>query len=264
MPTADQRQAAADLLWRLSQTGEAVDALPEELTPRSRAEAYAVQSLIEPRSAKPVFGWKIAATSRAGQIHIGIDGPIAGRLLAEQVFAAGVELPFGANRLKVAEAEFVFRFARDLPPRAVPHDVDEVIAAVASLHPGIEIPDCRLVDYARVGAFQLIADNACAHQFVLGPPTAADWRAMDLAAHTVHATVAGKLERDGTGANVLGDPRLALTWLANELSGLGVPLRAGQVVTTGTCTTPLPIAAGDGVSADFGGLGAIGVRFSTA
>ena len=40
---------------------------------------------------------------------------------------------------------------------------------------------------------------------------------------------------------MLGDPRVALTWLANELSALGLALKAGQVVTTGTCLVPLEI-----------------------
>ncbi len=62
---------------------------------------------------------------------------------------------------------------------------------------------------------------------------------------------------------MLGDPRVALTWLANELSGLGIELAAGQVVTTGTCTVPLPIAPGDRVEADFGRLGQIGLSLGS-
>ena len=163
--------------------------------------------------------------------------------------------------MRVAEAEFAFRFARDLAPRAAPYRVDEVLAAVASLHPAIEIPDSRYADFVHAGEFQLIADNACAHEFVLGPAAPADWRGHDLAAHPVRATVVGKLERDGYGANVLGDPRVALTWLVNELSALGVTLKAGETVTTGTSTTPMPIAPGDAVRADFGALGTVGLRF---
>ena len=60
---------------------------------------------------------------------------------------------------------------------------------------------------------------------------------------------------------MLGDPRIALTWLANELSQLGVTLRTGQIVTTGTCHPPLPIRSGDVFDADFGSIGRVSVRF---
>ena len=46
-----------------------------------------------------------------------------------------------------------------------------------------------------------------------------------------------------------------------RLSGLGIILRAGQIVTTGTCHPPLPIQAGDHVAADFGALGNVSVGF---
>jgi len=89
----------------------------------------------------------------------------------------------------------------------------------------------------------------------------ADWRAMDLAAHRVIGTVTGTLHREGSGANVLGDPRIALTWIANELSQQGVTLAARQVVTTGTCMVPLEVAPGDTVGADFGLFGRMSLRF---
>jgi 2-keto-4-pentenoate hydratase len=267
--TDEQIQDASDTLWTAWQSGLRVTALSEACRPHSREDGYAIQALLEPRSTRPLFGWKIAATSKAGQAHINVDGPLAGRLLAERAFESGARLRFGANHMKVAEAEFAFRMAVDLPPRPAPYAVDEVLRSVATLHPAIEVPDSRYDDFTIVGAAQLIADNACAHEFVLGPAGPDSWRAIDLAVHVVKGTVvrgAGlsgppSLEHEGTGANVLGDPRIALTWLVNELSQIGVTLHAGQVVTTGTCLTPLPIAHDDRVSMDFGALGSVGVSF---
>jgi 2-keto-4-pentenoate hydratase len=259
MLSRQQLQAASDFLWRLWNEGRRADELPSELRPTTRAEGYAVQALIESRSRQPLFGWKIAATSRAGQAHINVDGPLAGRLLAEKAFSSGAALPFGANHMRVAEAEFAFRMARDLPPRSAPYRVEEVTAAIGALHPAIEIPDSRYDDFTKVGAAQLIADNGCAHLFVLGDAADESWRAIDLVAHRVRATN-GAVTHDGNGGRVLGDPLVALTWLVNELSGLGITLQSGEVVTTGTCITPLPIAAGDEVKADFGELGLVSVR----
>ena len=260
MPCHDRVQAAADLLQAHWREGRRLPALPEPLRPGSRAQGYAIQARLE-KLGGPPWGWKIAATSAAGQAHIGVDGPLAGRLLAERVLPDGAELALGANQMRVAEPEFAFRMGRDLPPREEPYSVEEVMAAVADLHPAIEVPDSRYEDFTAVGAPQLIADDACAHWFVLGPRAEADWRGLDLAAHRVTARVGAGPELEGVGANVLGDPRTALAWLANELRGLGVTLAAGQVVTTGTCMIPVPVAAGDEVTADYGPLGRVSVRF---
>lgn len=254
-------ESAAETLWNHWNGGTRLAALSDGMRPASRADGYAIQALLEARSAKPLFGWKIAATSAAGQAHIAVDGPLAGRLLAERVYESGAVLPFGANHMRVAEPEFAFRMDRTLGPRDRPYASAEVLDAVETLHPAIEVPDSRFEDFTVVGAAQLIADSACAHDFVLGPETEADWRRADLSRHPVRAVVEGRIEREGSGANVLEDPRLALTWLANELSGLGIPLKAGQVVTTGTCMIPLAILPGDKVTADFGPFGMVSVRF---
>jgi len=258
--TREQIEAASDVLWDHWRLGRRTAALPEAVRPLTREAGYAIQAQLERRSAFPRFGWKIAATSKAGQAHIAVDGPLGGRLLRERVHESGERIPLGANHMRVAEAEFAFRMARDLGPRAVPYSVEDVLAAVATFHPAIEVPDSRYEDFTVVGAAQLIADNACAHYFVLGPAAPESWRELDLSTHTLKGEVVGKLAREGVGANVLGDPRIALTWVANELSSLGIILRAGQVVTTGTCVVPLEIAPGDHVRMDFGVLGRVECR----
>jgi 2-keto-4-pentenoate hydratase len=245
-----------------------IAAIPAAIAPASRRDGYDIQQQFEARSSSPLFGWKIAATSKAGQAHINVDRPLAGRLLQERVIESGGDMPLGRNHMRVAEAEFAFRMGVDVPPRSTPYSRMDVLDAVATLHPAIEIPDSRFDDFTLVGAPQLIADNACAHYFVPGPAATVDWRAIDLAAHHAIGTVRHAngqwLHRQGVGANVLGDPRDALTWLINELSSLGITLRAGEMVTTGTCLAPLPIEAGDEVDADFGVLGRVTVRIGHA
>lgn len=252
---------AAEVLWNAWQDGTRLDALPEELRPSSREEGFAIQLAISRRAGDTRFGWKIAATSTAGQSHIGVDGPLPGTLLGARARQCPARFDLADNLMHVAEAEFAFRMGRDLPPRTRPYDTDEVLAAVATLHPAIEVPDSRYREFVRVGAPQLIADNACASWFALGAPTTADWRSLDLARHPVHAYVNDRLAQTGSGANVLGDPRIALTWIANELSRLGTGLAANEVVTTGTCVTPVAVAPGDRVMADFGPLGRAEVSF---
>ena len=157
----------------------------------------------------------------------------------------------------VAEMEFAFRLAQDLPPRATPYTQAEVMASVASLHPAIEIPNSRFADFAHIGGAQLIADDACAHWFVLGDEVQTDWRGIDLAQHPVILLINGEIATQGCGADALGDPRVALTWIANNHAIQGDILRAGQVITTGVCGKPNPIQVGDTLVADFSELGQV-------
>lgn len=247
--------SAGAILWQHWQQRSRIDRLPADCRPADRAAGYSAQKDIVRFSGQDVVGWKIAATSPAGQKHIGVDGPLAGPLLANRVLADGAAVPLDGNIMMVAEAEFAFKFARALPRRENPYTQDEVLGAVESLHPAIEVPDSRYNDFATVGAPQLIADTACADYFVLGAPTAADWRSRDLASHSVAAFRNGEKVASGSGANVLGDPRIALAWLVNELRTYADGIRAGQFVTTGTCVIPVPIQRGDKVRVDFGEFG---------
>ncbi|UQD73113.1 hydratase [Bradyrhizobium japonicum] len=257
----DQIAAASQVLVKHWRDGTKFDALEPRLRPQSRADGYAIQAVLENQSLGKLFGWKIAATSEAGQKHINVAGPLAGRIISDTVIADGGTASMKGNEMRVGEPEFAFRMRRDLPPRATPYSVDDVLAAVDTLHPAIEIPDSRFGDFTSAGEAQLIADNACAHLFVLGAATSASWRAMDLVEERPQITLRGQRYL-GHGKNVLGDPRVALAWLANELRGLGITLRAGEVVTTGTCHPPLPIQAGDHFAVDFGVLGQVSVRFA--
>lgn len=259
--TPQSAREAAALLWTHWREGRRLAALPQAIRPATRPEGYAVQAALGEVSGRGQFGWKIAATSGAGQAHIGVDGPLAGRLLEGQIDQSGDSVSLAGTQMGVGEPEFAFRMGRDLPPRPQAYSAAEVLDAVAALHPAIEVPDSRYDDFAKVGGPQLIADNACAHRFVLGPAATCDWRAIDLREHPVRAEVVGRFTREGIGRNVLSGPDLALAWLANELSALGIVLRAGHVVTTGTCMVPVEVVPGDHLRVDFGPIGRVEARF---
>jgi 2-keto-4-pentenoate hydratase len=259
-------QQAAQVVWAHWQSGQVLAALPDACRPMGALQGYAAQAQLPLVSGRQVVGWKIAATSTNGQTHINVSGPLAGRLLSGQVFESGATVPSAGNRMRVAEPEFAFAMAQDLPPQAAPYTQQQVMAAVASLHPALEVPDSRLAPFTAAGEAQLLADNACARHFVLGPAAPDVWRDLDLSTYPVHAQVEHhntlQYTREGSGGNVLGDPRIALTWLANQLSALGITLQKGHVVTTGTCMVPLELQAGDSVSADYGPLGRVNMIFS--
>src|SRR5262245_8250639 len=129
----------AAIMWRHWSASTRLDQLPSEARPRDRVEGYAVQAEVARLSGDRVAGWKIAATSEAGQRHINVDGPLAGRLLSRRMVPPGSSVSLAGNVMRVAEAEFAFRMARALPPRSEPFTTDDVMDAVASLHPAIEI-----------------------------------------------------------------------------------------------------------------------------
>lgn len=251
---------AAVLLWQTRLDETRIDALPPDLRPSSLEEGYAIQEAMLDIIGQPAIGWKIAATSTAGQKHIGVTEPLAGRLFRDFVLADGARRSIARNHMRVAEAEFAFAMARDLPPRGRAYDRTEVCDAVAAMHLAIEIPDARYEVFDTIGAPSICADCAFHAWFVLGAEVR-DWRGLDLSDQSVRAWKKGAVVADGSGANALGDPRIALAWLANHLNTRGLGLKAGEIVTTGTCVKPVEIAAGDMVVMDFGALGKVTAGF---
>src|SRR4030088_3004724 len=208
----NQIASASQTLHDHWHAGTKLDVLDDWCRPSDRTEGYAIQAAIERYSTTHLFGWKIAATSAAGQKHINVDGPMAGRILAETVIPDGGTASMTGNEMCVAEPEFAFRMRTDLPARSTPYTVQQVLDAVDTLHPAIEIPDSRFKDFINAGAAQIIADNACAHLFVLGAATPSNWRGLDLVEQKPVITLRDK-QFTGHGKNVLGNPLLALTWL---------------------------------------------------
>lgn len=253
-------QEAADFLWQTRVQKKRIDALPDHLRPHTLAEGYAIQDAMVASARQPVAGWKIAATSKAGQEHIGVTEPLSGRLFADFVLKSDAHLPTEPNLMRVMEAEFAFRMGRPLPPRAEEYRIAEVCAAVEALHLAIEVPDARFNKFDTIGPAQIVADDAFASWFLLGPRVSS-WVDIDLSRQPARALKNGKVVAEGTGANALGDPRLALTWIANHLSKRGIGLKAADIITTGTCIKPAEIGPGDHVIADFPGLGRLSVAF---
>jgi 2-keto-4-pentenoate hydratase len=120
--------------------------LPPECRPASRADGYAIQAEVARLSGQAVAGWKIAATSLAGQRHINVDGPIAG-CVCSRAAGAGRHSDFARrqsdarrrSRIRVSSGPASAESARGLL-------LEEVLAAVGSLHPAIEVPDSRYLD----------------------------------------------------------------------------------------------------------------------
>ena len=204
-------------------------------------------------------GWKVGASNENAMKRFGFSEPLYGRLLDGGMHQSPATLD--AALFSRRGLEFAFRLTSDLPAYGVPFDRNAVIAAAAELIPAIEIIDSRFVAWPEVSPYSFIADNGTHGCFVMGRPHS-DWRGHDLAAQAARISVNGQLINEGHGADVLGDPVLALVWLANRLAADGKELRAGDVITTGTAAGVAWCGAGDSAVADFGLFGTVEVAFT--
>jgi len=252
-------ERAAELIRSCWNEGNTIEYVKGNLWPDTVEEGYSIQAQLARLRREPVVGWKIAATAVAGRSHINVDRPMAGRLFKSICHEDGAEVKFGSNRMAVAEAEFVFTLGSDLPARDSAYSEEEVAGSIASLHPGLELPDSRFRDFTLPGTAGLIADNACAANFVLGQATSIDFDLRTLANHKTSLFVNNEEVTRGRGDDVLEGPLSAMTWIANTLNELGVGLEAGQFVTTGVTGKPMPVKPGDHVRADLGLFGSASV-----
>lgn len=231
-------------------------------------------------------GWKIGATNAAAQARMGLVEPFYGPVLQANLALSPATISLGKApyRVRGVEAEYAFLVAADLPAPAAggaPLTREEVAAAVGAVYPVIEVCGSRLADNppptpAAPGGVPLatllsIADQASHGSLVravrLAKPRPA-WDALvgaaagGFAGLPVTLSINGAQVAAGSGADVLGDPLTALTWLANALHRAGAHLRAGDIVTSGTMTGLTPVRAGDAVRAEFAGFGAVEVKFT--
>ena len=242
-------EAEAAALLRAARRGTTPLAdLPDALRPADAAGAYAIQRAVIEGTA--IGGWKVGAA--------GPDKPcICAPMPAPGIVASPAHLPHG--RLRGIEAEVAFRIGHDLPPRATPYSRAEIIAALASAHPAIEVLESAYADPDAVAPFTNLADSMMHGGFVHGPGLA-DWQALDFGNMTVTQTIDGAtIARTG---NPAGDMIRLVEWLANEGSRWAGGLRAGQFVTCGSWTGKTLAPAGAQARVSFPGLGEATVGFA--
>ena len=205
----------------------------------------------------PTAGWFCACTNTVIQDMLGLAEPYCATLLADFIFDSPATLKSAEFPPILLECEFGFKLMRDLPARAEPYTRDEVETAIASVHPTIEVVAGHLRDWTNQDVFSVIADNGTDGALIVGEGTE-NWRTLDLINARVQLMVNGKVERQGSGANVLGDPLDAFVWLANSRAGAkGAGLKAGHIHNTGTATDICWVEPGDEAVAEFGALGEV-------
>ena len=169
--------------------------LPDDLVPATALEAYAVNQIVAERLGWEPLGWKIAGTTDAVRGKLQLDGPIYGRTFRR--FACTSPARFTAAELldPLIECEFFVTLARDLPPKAEPWTFPETIAAIAEVHAGIEVAECRYPRKALPPLPGILADGSASGRYVFGDKIE-NWRD-GLASMPVRVEVDGALRREG-------------------------------------------------------------------
>ena len=257
--TPAQIDAAAHALVEARRTGRKLASLPAECRPADLAATYAIQdatvNALARSGQEAVGGWKVGAPAPDAE-------PACAPLPAAGIMASPVVLKSADYGLLGIEAEIGFKLGRDLPPRAAPYTRDDVLAAVASLHPVIELVDTRFADMKAQDPLSLLADLQNHGGLIYGPARTHDL-AIDQTRQAVVQSFDGKPVVERTGGNSAGDVIRLLVWLANHAAQRCGGLKAGQIVTSGSCTGMMRTTPGSLVRAEFPGLGAVEVRFTT-
>lgn len=248
------RNNAARTIVACRRRGLKILALPLPQCPKSLDEAYRLQQVVSEIHGIPRVGWKVACTNAASQASYPIGHPVAGPIHRDSV------LSYSDARTKrfvapAIEAEIVFGFRHGFNPREVV-TLERVRNAVEWVAGGIEIVDTMFPNKKRAGVPTVIAGGHAAG-VVIGKRIPVS-SFTDLASEAVEVRFDQCIVASGSSTDVLGDPWRSLQWLILHLKEVGLPIRAGEVVFTGSCT-PLKILPGNvgHVTASFSSLGSV-------
>jgi 2-keto-4-pentenoate hydratase len=237
-------------------------------TLRTVGDGYAVQNemirMVSDQQGKHPLGsfrgWKIGATNAQAQAALGF-GPFYGPLFSTAFKPPSSMISLsqlGAGGFSNAEGEVMFVMREDVPQRndGRDHSPEEVWTKVGQVGAAIELcakrvpfalpPPLLLADFA-INAAVIPCGTTYLPSDIVGDISA-------LAKFKLSLKVNGSVVGTATGANVLGNPAVALTWLANELNRAGTCLRAGDVVMSGAIANHRAMAPGDVFGVDFEGL----------
>ena len=204
-----------------------------------------------------VVGKKIGVTSQAVMQMLGVFQPDFGILLDGMVYNEGQPIEAKTLIQPKAKGEIAFVLKHDLMRPGV--SAADVIAATEGVMACFEIVDSRIENW-KIKIQDTVADNASCGVLVLGDRLV-DPRDVDLGTCGMVLEKNGEIVATGAGAAALGHPANAVAWLANTLGRLGMGLKAGEVVLSGSLAAMVPVQAGDSLRVSIGGIGGCSVRF---
>ncbi|HJV87914.1 MAG TPA: 2-oxopent-4-enoate hydratase [Noviherbaspirillum sp.] len=249
-----------DELYNALRSRETLTPLTERHPGITIEDAYYIQQRMTARRLEAgarIVGKKIGVTSKVVMDALNVHQPDFGYLLNTMIYNEGEAIPMNTLIQPKAEGEIAFLLKKDLLGPGISNA--DVLRATECVMPCFEIVDSRIRDW-KIKIQDTVADNASCGVFVLGD-RAVDPRKIDLSTCGMVLEKNGEIAATGAGAAALGSPVNAIAWLANTLGKLGIPLKAGEVVLSGSLAAMLPVKAGDNLRVTIGGIGGCSVRF---
>jgi 2-oxopent-4-enoate/cis-2-oxohex-4-enoate hydratase len=246
-----------DLVNQLHQAWENASQIPpitDSVPKITVEEAYQIQlKLMAKRIAEgeAVVGKKIGITAKVVMKMLGVDQPDFGHLMSGMEFQESQSLPFNKFCQPKAEGEIAFLLKKDLTGPGITRD--QIIEATECVMPAFEIVDSRIQDW-NIKIQDTIADNASAGAFVIGS-SRTSLKGLDLATCGMVLKKNGEIIGTGNGAATLDHPLNAVGWLANTLGSLGMSLKAGEIILSGSLSVMFPIQSGDSLEMEIEGVG---------
>jgi 2-keto-4-pentenoate hydratase len=217
-------------------------------------EAYALQhevTRLRERRGEKVIGYKVGCTSPTIREQLGGEQPIFGRLFDTGCLHSGVRLSQACYAHLAVEGELAVRLCRDVPGASV--SVDECVEAVGAVFPVIELHHYVLPPAWSPGSW-LLASNGLHAGFVLAEREKRCSGLPDFR-HPLSIHIDGVAVEAFAESGTIPGPVQSLRWLAGRLAELGLRLREGQVVLTGSAMRLYPVSAGSRIIVDAGLLG---------
>ena len=259
MISKDVIEAAAQQLRDAQVQGEPCAPVRELIGDSDITAAYEVQRInndLRVAEGGRVVGLKIGLTSLAVQKQLGVDQPDFGLLFADTEVKNGGSVMASLILQPKAEAEIAFVMKHDLTGDIT---LERAKAAIDYAVGAIEIVGSRVLNWD-IRITDTVADNASASHFVLGD-VRQDVNELDLASVKMQLKKNGEVVSEGMGAACMGNPLLALVWLAQTFADLGTPLKAGDIVLSGALGPMCAGGAGDTFAASIEGFGTVSFTF---
>ncbi len=205
-----------------------------------------------------VIGKKIGLTSKVVQKMLMVNQPDFGFLTDKMLYHTGDEVPISKELIQPkAEGEIAFILKKDIKGPGLSNA--DILRATEYVMPCFEIVDSRISDW-KIKIQDTVADNASSGLFILGA-NAVKPSQVDLYTCGMVVEKNGSVVGTGAGAAALNSPVNAVTWLANTLGSLGITLKSGEIILSGSLVPMEEVVAGDHFRLDIGGIGSVSARF---